>query len=142
MPSSELSREVLGQFATAVMADDYTQAHQQLAPWLQSSIAPDVLRETVLSRISTAAQALATAGPLIPVDYRLHITEWTLDDVRGPNRELPAEITDDNFHAWACIQFVADESTGRDSWFDYWCVLVDTPDGLRIGYFEMQDVDE
>jgi hypothetical protein len=140
--STELSRDVLSEFAAAVMADDYAKAHEQLAPWLQANTPPDVLRETVLSRISTAAQALATVGPLIPVDYRLHVTEWTLDDVRGPNRPLPAEVTDENFHAWACIQFVADEATGRDSWFDFWCVLCDTPQGVRIGYFELMDVDE
>jgi len=132
----------MSEFATAIMAEDYAKAHQQLAPWLQTTVSVDGLHETVRSKISTAAQSLSTAGSLIPVDYRLHVTEWTLDEVRGPNRPLPAEVTEKNFHAWACIQFVADEATGRDSWFDFWCVLVDTPQGVRIGYFELQEMDE
>jgi hypothetical protein len=142
MPATGLSRDVMSEFATAVMAEDYVKAHEQLAPWLQATYTSESLREAIQGQIHAAARTFHSDGPFTPVDYRLHVTEWTVEDVRGPNRELPAQVTEDSFHAWACIQFVADEATGRDSWFDFWCVLCDTPQGVRIGYFEMQDVVE
>src|SRR5687767_7039044 len=100
MPVTEISRDVMSEFATAVMAEDYAKAHEQLAPWLQAVQSAEALREAIQGQIQAAARTFHSNGPFIPVDYRLHVTEWSLDDVRGPNRPLPAEVTDENFHAW------------------------------------------
>jgi hypothetical protein len=92
--------------------------------------------------IEQVAQSTSAPGPYTPIDYRLDFNRLSLQSLRDSgSRTLPDEINSLNYRHWMSIQFVADEATGLDAWLDFWCVMVELPEGFRIGYYEITDLD-
>ncbi len=140
--SKEACRQVAGEFAAAILAENYAQAHAWFAPWVQAQVTPEALQETIKSMIGEVAQTTGSPGPLTPIDYRLDFSRLSLAALRDTgNRPVPDEVNSLNYRSWTSIQFVADEASGLDAWFDFWCVLVELPEGYRIGYFELTEVE-
>lgn len=135
-------RKIAGEFAIAVIDANYAHAYAILAPWVQAQMSEAALQQSIDSMIGEIAQARNIPEPHRPIDYRLDVQNLSLNSLRGcGDRTIPEEVTASNYRCWMTIQFVADEATGLDAWFDFWCVMVQLPEGFRIGYFEIVEVE-
>jgi hypothetical protein len=142
MTIQEDCRLVAEDFAAAIINSDLPRAYSLLAPWVQAQMPEGALLQSIQSMISEVATARQCPEPHWPIDYRLDVQNLSLTNLRGcGDRQIPEEVTPSNYRCWMAIQFVADEATGLDAWFDFWCLVVQLPEGYRIGYFEMVEVE-
>ena len=62
----------------------------------------------------------------------------TIADLREEAEDFPAEITEENFVGWYCVQ--GQDDTGMP-WFDMWVAVVKQGETLVIGHYEILDPD-
>ena len=142
-------RDFAARFARAVIDGNFTAAHALFAPWLQREIPPATLRGAIEAKLRELNEEWDVGELIYPADFSVSGNSSTLHALKEERgwrtpRPIAGEVTDENFRQWMFIQLLPDEDDERiefDAWFDFWFILVETEDGLRIGYFETEDVD-
>ncbi|HEV8486961.1 MAG TPA: hypothetical protein VGV87_25675 [Blastocatellia bacterium] len=137
------------QLGRQVLARDWQAAHQMLAPWMQQSFTPDGVRGFFEDEYRSILAENGVEG--------MHYPEHPEPEVDGNNfmnatalrepisfqgnrvRAVAPEVTDGNIRYWLKLQLqCSDDQMGRLG-FDYfsetWMAVVETPDGLRVGYW-------
>ena len=132
--------------AAAIIARDYEAAHAMLAPWLGRDMTAAGFREVVEDRLREMMQYAGCDELTYPVGVLVDGNSCTVDDLRKldswrPPRQIPAELSSENFRKWMCLQFLADEGVDIDAWFDFWMAVAEVDGELRVGYFELEDPD-
>jgi len=137
----ELGRKALKREWSAVQA--------LLAPWLRPSWSADKVQRF----FEDEYRATLEASQVKELHYPEHpepdlggngFTKATqlrepISFAGGKLREVAAELTDDNVRYWLKLQLqCSDEqmdSLGFDSFCEVWMAVVETPEGLRVGYW-------
>jgi hypothetical protein len=132
-----------------ILARDWSGAHSLLAPWLQRTQSPDDVRAFFEDEYKLTLQDSGIEG--------MHYPEYPDPEVGGNTflnatalrqpiefknnevRDVAPEVTDDNMKFWMKLQLqCSDEqmaSFGFDFFAEVWLAVVETPDGLRVGYW-------
>lgn len=136
-------------FANSLVSQDFPRTHQFFAPWLQKEFSPVDFKNIVETNLQEMNEVWEIDEIIYPTDFSVSSNSCSLSDLkklegwRGP-KNFSDELTDDNFRRWMVIQFLPDEDDERiefDAWFDFWFVLAEVNNELRIGYFEFEDPD-
>ena len=142
-------KEFAIKFAKTICEKDFAAAHNFLAPWIQNEMSPEDLRGAIEKWLLEMNEVWGIEELIFPAEFEIDGNSSDLSglkeerDWREP-RKISAEITDRNFRQWMMIEFLPDENDSRvelDGWFDFWFILVETNGELRIGFFELADVD-
>jgi len=142
-------KEFAERFARAVVDEDFGAAHKFFAPWLQTGISAADFRARVENWLGEMNEIWEIDELIFPDEFEIDGNSSVLSDLKEERdwhapRQISGEVTDENFRQWMVIKFMPDEQDERvelDGWFDFWFILVETGGGLRIGYFELADVD-
>ena len=132
-----------------LLALNWPAAHQMLAPWMQQSFTPDGVRAFFEDEYRSLLEENGIEGMQYP--------EYPEPDVGGNNfmnatalrepisfqgnkvREVAPEVTDENVRYWLKLQLQCSdeqmEKLGFDFFAETWMAVVETPDGLRVGYW-------
>jgi hypothetical protein len=139
------------ELGTKLLVRDWQGAHALLAPWLAGTIDADGIRAMLEAEYrSTVAQSDAPSEELQYPEYPEpdvggnHFT--SADELRKPMswkpgfvRPVPPEVTNDNMVYWLCVKLsCSDEQMDRlgvDFLAEIWAAVVETPEGLRVGYW-------
>lgn len=136
-------------FAQTIVAQDFTAAQQFLAPWLQNDISSTDLQTGFEKELWEMNLYWELEELIYPAQFSVSWNSSNLEslkefrDWREP-RPFSDELTVENFRKWMVIQFrpdKTDERTEMDAWFDFWFVVAEINDELKIGYFEFEDAD-
>jgi hypothetical protein len=146
-----------GDFARALIDDDYDAAHRLLAPWLQRQVTAAELRAIIKK------QFLAETAP---VDFQVSGNDSTLDELREhyeeyhendatrtlasvqsfgdwgpPSIYIADEITPANFRQWLSIDVTPDldDESGLDYILRLWLIVVDVNGTMTVGHLEPGD---
>jgi hypothetical protein len=141
--------EFAARFARAIVAEDFDAAHGFFAPWLQTEMRAADFRALVEKWLWEMNEIWAIEELIFPAEFSVSYNSSSLESLKEKEswrepRKIPDEITHENFRQWMVIQFMPDERDERvelDGWFDFWFILVETGGELRIGFFELADVD-
>jgi hypothetical protein len=139
-------------FAAAVIDQNYESAHGFLAPWLRDKITPADLSKFVENELKEIAEVWEFEQIYYPRAYNIDGNSSDLETLkekrsyitsRRSNDAVPEEINNDNFRKWLVIQFMPEEEEelDLDAYFDWWLLLADVNNELKIGYFEIEDPD-
>lgn len=142
-------RKCAARFAQTVIDEDFDAAHKFFAPWLQREISPAGFRAVIEERLREMNEVWDIEELIFPDDFSVSRNNSTLADLTEPMswrepRRISDQVTNENFRQWMVIQFLPAENDERiefDGWFDFWFILVETDGALRIGFFEVEDVD-
>jgi flavodoxin len=142
-------REFAEQFAQAIVDEDFQMAHACFAPWLQKEIPPDRFRAQIEKWLWEINEVWEIQELIFPDEFSVSYNSSTLESLKQDSdwrkpRRISEEITDENFRQWMVIHFMPDELDERvelDGWVDFWFMLVETGGELRVGFFELADVD-
>jgi hypothetical protein len=137
----DLGRRALGR--------DWAGVHSLLAPWMQRSMTVDDVRTFFESEY----QGTLTANGI----EQLHYPENPEPEIGGNDftkasalrepisfqggkvRPVAPEVTHENMRYWLKVQLQCSDEQMNDLGFDYlceiWAAVVDTPEGLRVGYW-------
>ena len=141
--------EFAARFARTIVDEDFEAAHKLFAPWLQTQVRAADFRALVEKWLREINEIWEIEELIFPAEFTVSHNSSTLEslleetDWRAP-RKISAAVTNENFRQWTVIHFMPDEQDERaelDGWFDFWFVLVETGGELRIGFFELTDVD-
>jgi len=141
--------EFAARFAASIVGADFAAAHGFFAPWLRAEVSADELRAEIETRLREMNEIWEIDELIFPAEFRVDGNSSTLASLkenhgwRAPRRISP-KVTDENFRQWMSIEFLPDERDERvelDGWFDFWFILVETEGNLRIGFYELEDVD-
>ena len=136
-------------FAQTIVDEDFDAAHKYFAPWLQNEISAADFRGTIEDWLREMNDVWEIDELIFPDEFAVSSNSSSLESLkekeswRAP-RNISDEVTAENFRQWMVIEFMPDEEDERvelDGWFDFWFALVETGGQLRIGYFEILDVD-
>jgi hypothetical protein len=145
--------ESIRNFATELgrmaMHRDWPAIHAQLAPWLQSSLTPDDVRAFFENEYRATLEANGISGMHYPeypepeVGGNSHVNATELRKPisweGGRIRALAPEVTDENLRYWARVQLQCSDEQMERFGFDYfaevWMAIVETGEGLRVGYW-------
>ncbi len=131
------------------LARDWAGVHALLAPWLRATTTPDDIR----AFFENAYRETLTANGIEELHYPEY-PEPSLDgnsfmnatELRKPIswaggrvRAVPPEVTDGNVRYWMSLKLQCSdeqmESLDFDHFCEAWLSVVDTPEGLRVGYW-------
>ena len=141
--------EFAEKFARTIVEEDFEAAHALFAPWLRAEISPAGFRAEIEKWLREMNEIWEIDELIFPDDFSVSHNSSTLESLkadpgwRAPRR-ISESVTDENFRGWMVIHFMPDEADERvelDGWFDFWFILVETGGELRIGFFELADVD-
>ena len=141
--------EFAARFARKIVDEDFEAAHALFAPWLQEEISPAEFRAVIEKWLWEMNEIWEIDELIFPDEFRVDGNSSDLaslkeqTDWREP-RQISDRVTDENFRQWMMIEFMPDEADERvelDGWFDFWFILVETGGELRVGFFELTDVD-
>jgi hypothetical protein len=132
-----------------VLARDWQGVHQMLAPWMQQSLTPDGVRAFFEDEYRSLLEENGIEGMQYP--------EYPEPEVGGNNfmnatalrepisfqgnrvRALAPEVNDENIRYWLKLQLQCSDEQMEKLGFDYfaetWMAVVETADGLRVGYW-------
>jgi flavodoxin len=141
--------EFAARFAQTIVDEDFEAAHALFAPWLQKEMSPGAFRAEVEKWLWEMNEIWGIEELIFPDAFEISHNSSTLEELRKKEswrepRKISDEVTEENFRQWMVIQFMPDETDERvelDGWFDFWFILVETGGGLRVGFFELADVD-
>ncbi len=146
---NEEYKEFAVKFANTITREDFTAAHKFLAPWLQKEISETDFRGVIEKWLLEINEIWGIEELIFPVEFEIDGNSSDLASLketmswREP-RKFSNDVTDENFRQWLVIKFLPAENDPRvelDGWFDFWFALVETDGELRIGFFELADVD-
>lgn len=128
---------------SAVVAEDFSAAHNMLADWLQHSITADDLRTRIVAKLRELADEWGFDETRCPKQCEVDEGDMSLAELRSEFPDLPPEVTDENFRQWASIQFLPgdDEKVELDAYFDWWLLLVEVEGRTAVGHFVIEDPD-
>jgi hypothetical protein len=131
------------------LARDWSSVHALLAPWLQASCPVDAVRAFFEDEYRVTLEANGQID--------LHYPEYPEPELGGNGftkatqlrepisflggkvRPVAPEVTDENVRYWLKLQLMCSDEQMEKLGFDYFCeawmAVVDTPDGLRVGYW-------
>jgi hypothetical protein len=141
--------EFAARFARAIVAEDFEAAHKFFAPRLQTEVSAADFRALVEKWLWEMNEIWEIEELIFPAEFTVSHNSSSLEDLKQESdwrepRKISDEVTGANFRQWMVIQFMPSESDERvelDGWFDFWFILVETGGALRIGFFELADVD-
>ena len=131
------------------IAQEWAKVHRLLAPWMRSdwSVArvqcffEDEYRDTLAANSIDGMHYPAHRAPQLGGNGLTTATElrkpisWAGDKVR----DVAPEVTDQNFRYWMNLQLMCSddqmENLGFDFFCEVWMAVVETPEGLRVGYW-------
>jgi hypothetical protein len=146
-----------GDFARALIDDDYDAAHALLAPWLQRQVTAQNLRTIIAKQFladSAAVDFQASGNDSTLDELREHYEEYyesdatrTLASVESfgdwgpPSIHIANEITAANFRQWLSIELTPeiDDESGLDYLLRLWVVVVDVNGTMKVGHLEPGD---
>ena len=150
-------QRLAGDFARALIDDDYEAAHTLLAPWLQRQVTAQELRTIIKKQFladTAAADFQASGNDSTLEELREHYDEYhegdttrTLTSVESfgewgpPSIHIANEITAASFRQWLSIELTPelDDESGLDYLLRLWIVVVDVNGAMRIGHLEPGD---
>jgi hypothetical protein len=131
------------------LARDWAGVHAMLAPWMQRALDVDAVRTFFEDEYRSLLGENGIEG--------MHYPEYPDPEVGGNNfldatklrepiefqggkvRPVAPEVTDGNMRYWMKLQLqCSDEqmaTLGFDAFCEVWMAVVDTPEGLRVGYW-------
>jgi len=133
------------------LARDWNGVHALLAPWLQREQTPDAVRAFFEDEYRSTLEEWDIEGMHYPEHPEPEIggndhtnatslrepISWEGDRVRP----VPEELTDENMRYWMRMQLQCSEEQMETLEFDFfsetWLAVVETPEGLRVGYWSM-----
>ena len=145
---------VAGEFAQAVVDEDFSAAHARLAPWLRRQVTPQRLHRILHAAMidGVAPGEFSTGGNNSTVDeLRAHYREYhkdddsrtlaTTDDFGAwgqPSIYIANEITPANFRQWMWIELAPDpeEEADVDFCLKLWLIVVELEGAMVIGHLE------
>ncbi len=131
------------------LARNWPAVHAMLAPWMRARSSPDDIRRFFEDEYRVTLEENGITGMFYPEhpEPELGGNGFTrASDLRAPIsfakgrvRPLAPEVTDDNVRYWMKMQLQCSDEQMEQLSFDFFCevwmALVDTPEGLRIGYW-------
>lgn len=132
-------------FGNAVVRRDHEALDVLLAPWIRVGAALDAVQRSVDEiaeawELEDAGWPKEFSGSTSPLGYE----ELTAPSDFPPGRDIPDNVTAENFAGWTCITFSPredDEALGFDAYCDAWFAAVRLADGLHVGSLETVDPD-
>jgi hypothetical protein len=131
------------------LARDWAGVHAKLAPWMQRALDVDAVGRFFEDEYRGLLEENGIEG--------MHYPEYPDPEVGGNNfldatklrepiefqggkvRPVAPEVTDGNMRYWMKLQLqCSDEqmaTLGFDAFCEVWMAVVDTPEGLRVGYW-------
>jgi uncharacterized protein (DUF934 family) len=131
------------------LARDWAGVHAMLAPWLRASWPVDRVQRFFEDEYRIALEANGAEGLHYPEypEPQLDGNGFTkatqlrepISFAGGKVRDVPVEVTDDNVRYWMKVQLQCSdeqmERLGFDSFCEVWMAVVQTGEGLRVGYW-------
>ena len=131
------------------LARDWAGVQAMLAPWLRATWSVDQVQRFFEDEYRVVLEANGVEGMQYP-EY----PEPSLDGngftkatqlrepisfAGGKVRDVSDQVTDDNVRYWMKLQLQCSdeqmEKLGFDSFCETWMAVVETPEGLRVGYW-------
>ena len=132
-----------------IVAREWPAVHAMLAPWLRVTWSANQVQRFFEDEYRATLDANQVEG--------LHYPEYPEPDLGGNGftkatqlrepmsfaggkvRDIPAEVTDDNVRYWMKLQLQCSdgqmELLGFDTFCEVWMAVVQTTEGLRVGYW-------
>lgn len=137
------------QLGQRALARDWPGVRALLAPWLFSSCSADDVRLFFENEYRATLEANGVSGMHYPEypDPGLDGNAFTkatqlrepISFAGGKVRPVAPEVTDDNVRYWLKMTLQSSdaqmETLGFDQFCEVWIAVVETPDGLRVGYW-------
>ena len=131
------------------IAQDWLGVHSMLAPWLRPVMAVDDVKAFFEDEYRATLEASDVEGmhypeyPEASVDGNGFTKATQLREpisfAGGKVRAVPPEVTDENVRYWLELVLQCSdaqmEKWNFDQFCEVWMAVVDTPEGLRIGYW-------
>jgi len=128
---------------------DWTGVHEMLAPWQQARLSVDDVRVFFEDAYREMLKENGIEGMYYPEypDPEVGGNDFTnatelrkpISFLGGKVRPIPPEVTDENVRYWLMVQLQCSDGQMEKLGFDYlaevWMSVVDTPGGLRVGYW-------
>jgi hypothetical protein len=132
-----------------VLARDWPAVHEKLAPWLQRSFDVAAVRTFFEDEYKAAVADSGKEGehhpeypePEVGGNNFMTATELRkpIEFAGGKVRPVAPEVTDEMVRYWMKLQLLCSddqmEQLGFDFFAEVWMLVVDTPEGLRVGYW-------
>lgn len=142
-------REFGNSLGHKALARDWQGVHALLAPWLRGSIDAEAVRRFFEDEYRATLSANGIENLVYPEypEPQLGGNQFTnatrlrepMSFKPGYLRPLAAEVTDDNFRYWLSMQLQCSDQQMEDFNFDFfaevWIAVVQTNEGLRVGYW-------
>jgi hypothetical protein len=147
---NEEERAFGSELGKKALAKDWQGVHSMLAPWMRSAVSVDDVRAFFEDEYRQMMDEWEVKGELRYPEYpdpELGGNRFTkATQLREPIsweggrvRFVPPEVTDENVKYWMMMQLLCSDSQMEELGFDYFCevwmAVVDTPEGLRVGYW-------
>jgi hypothetical protein len=137
------------ELGSKALARDWPAVHTLLAPWMRSAWTVDQVRAFFEDEYRATLEANGAEGMQYPgypdpsVDGNAFTKATQLREpisfAGGKVRDIAAEVTDQNVRYWMKLQLQCSdeqmEKLGFDAFCEAWMAVVDTPEGLRVGYW-------
>lgn len=136
-------RKFAGNFAKMIISQEFNQAFEYFAPWLQTKISAKEFRKKIEKELQEMNEVWEIEQIIYPEAFEISFNPCSFSELKKI-ANFPKEITDENFRQWMIIQFLPDEEDERiefDAWFDFWFAIVELKGELKIGHFEFADPD-
>jgi hypothetical protein len=131
------------------LARDWGAVHEMLAPWMQRALDVDSVRAFFEDEYKQTLKANSVQGMHYPqgsdpqVGGNDHTNATSLrEPIDWDNdrlRPVAPEVTDENMRYWLAVQLQCSdeqmEALGFDFFAEVWIAVVETPEGLRVGYW-------
>lgn len=131
------------------LARDWAAVQTMLAPWLRANCSPDEVRQFFEKEYLSTLEANGVRELYYPEypEPELGGNDFTkatqlrepISFEGGKVRPVAPEVTDENVRYWLKIQLQCSDEQMERFGFDYfcevWAAVVDTPEGLRVGYW-------
>jgi HD superfamily phosphohydrolase len=130
-------------FANTIISREFDRALQYFAPWLQNEFSTEDFRKTIENELQEMNKIWEIEQIIYPESFEISTNPCSFSELKKIVK-FPKELTDENFRQWMVIQFLPDEEDERiefDGWFDLWLAIVELNGELRIGHFEIKEVD-
>ena len=137
------------EFGRKALGRNWPGVHQMLAPWMQQSLTVDEVRAFFEDEYKSILKDNGIEG--------MHYPEYQEPELGGNNfmnatklgepisfqgnrvRSVAPEVTDENVRYWLKVQLQCSDDQMAKFGFDYlcetWVSVVETSDGLRVGYW-------
>lgn len=137
------------EFGRAALARSWDRVHGMLAPWLRSeqSVAAvqaffeDAYRETLQANDIEELCYPEHQEPRVDGNRHTNATKLRepISFAGGKVRTVASEVTDQNMRYWMSLQLQCSDAQAEtmdfDTFCEIWLAVVETPEGLRVGYW-------